>query len=119
MCPGNNESAGKRKSGKTRKGDQWLRAALIETAHACGRSRRTYLGALYGRLLRRRGKKKAAVAVGHAVLISAYHVLDRHTEYTDMGADYFDRRDEHHLTRHLVHRLEGLGYSVQLERAAA
>ena len=76
-------------------------------------------GALYGRLLRRRGKKKAAIAVGHAVLIIAYHVLDRHTEYTDMGADYFDRRDEHHLTRHLVHRLEGLGYSVQLERAAA
>jgi len=115
MCPGNNESAGKRKTGKTRKGDKWLRAALIETAHACGRSRRTYLGALYGRLVRRRGKKKAAVAVGHAVLVIAYHLLSRETTYSDMGADYFDRRDEQHLTRHLVQRLEALGYAVQLE----
>jgi transposase len=115
MCPGNNESAGKRKTGKTRKGDKWLRAALIETAQACGRSRRTYLGALYGRLVRRRGKKKAAVAVGHAILVIAYYLLSRETNYSDMGADYFDRRDEHHLTQHLVQRLEALGYAVQLE----
>lgn len=115
MCPGNNESAGKRKTGKTRKGDQWLRAALIETARASARARHTYLGALYGRLARRRGKQKAAVAVGHAILVIAYYLLTRHTEYSDMGADYFDRRDEQHLTRRLVGRLEALGYSVQLE----
>jgi transposase len=114
MCPGNNESAGKRKTGKTRKGDQWLRAALIETARASARARNTYLGALYGRLARRRGKQKAAVAVGHAVLVIAYYLLTRHTEYSDMGADYFDRRDEQHLTRRLVGRLQALGYSVQL-----
>jgi transposase len=119
MCPGNNESAGKRKTGKTRKGDQWLRAALIETARASARARNTYLGALYGRLARRRGKQKAAVAVGHAILVIAYYLLTRQTDYVDMGADYFDRRDEHHVTRHLVHRLEAMGYSVRLERSAA
>jgi transposase len=119
MCPGNHESAGRRKSGKTRKGDQWLRAALIETAHASARARHTYLAALYGRLARRRGKKKAAVAVGHAILVIAYHLLTRRTEYTDLGADYFDRRIEPHVTRHLVQRLEALGYAVQLERSAA
>jgi transposase len=113
-CPGNHESAGKRKTGTTRKGDQWLRAALIETARASARARNTYLAALYGRLARRRGKKKAAVAVGHAILVIAYYLLTRQTEYIDMGADYFDRRDEHHLTRRLVGRLEALGYSVQL-----
>jgi transposase len=119
MCPGNNQSAGKRKTGKTRKGDQWLRAALIETARACGRSRKTYLGALYGRLLRRRGKNKAAVAVGHAVLVIAYYLLTRQTDYVDMRPDYFDRHDQRYLTHHLVHRLETLGYSVTLERSAA
>jgi transposase len=119
MCPGNNESAGKRKSGKTRKGNPWLRTALIETARACARSRKTYLGALYGRLLRRRGSKKAAVAVGHAVLVIAYYLLTRQTNYTDLGPQYFDRRDERTLTHHLVHRLETLGFTVHLERSAA
>jgi transposase len=119
MCPGNHQSAGKRQTGKTRKGDVWLRAALIEAAHASGRARGTYLGALYRRLVTRRGKKKAAVAVGHAILVIAYHLLSRATAYTDLGPDYFDRRDEQHLTRRLVHRLEALGYAVQLERSAA
>jgi transposase len=119
MCPGNNESAGKRKTGKTRKGDVWLRAALIEAAHASGRARNTYLGALYRRLVTRRGKKKAAVAVGHAVLIIAYHLLKRETDYVDLGAEYFDRHDEQYVARRLVDRLEALGYSVQIERPAA
>ena len=115
MCPGNQESAGKRKTGRTRKGNVWLRAALIESAHSLGRGRGTYLAAQYRRLTARRGKKKAAVAVGHAILVIAYHLLSRETTYSDMGADYFDRRDEQHLTRHLVQRLEALGYAVQLE----
>jgi len=119
MCPGNNESAGKRKTGKTRKGDVWLRAALIEAAHASGRARSTYLGALYRRLVTRRGKKKAAVAVGHAVLVIAYHLLKRATDYVDLGAEYFDRHDEQYVARRLVDRLEALGYSVQIERPAA
>jgi transposase len=119
MCPGNNESAGKRKSGKTRKGNTWLRTTLVEAAHASSRTRNTYLGALYHRLITRRGKKKAVVAVGHTILIIAYHLLADSTDYQDLGPHYFDERDEQHVTRRLVHRLEALGYSVQLERSAA
>jgi transposase len=70
-------------------------------------------------LARRRGSKKAAVAVGHAILVIAYHLLSRHTDHTDMGADYFNRRDDQHLTRQLVQRLEAMGYAAQLERSAA
>jgi len=119
MCPGNNESAGKRKSGKTRKGDAWLRAALIEAAHASSRARNTYLGAQYHRLITRRGKKKAVVAVGHTILVIAYHLLRDGVDYADLGPRYFDERDEQHVTRRLVHRLEALGYAVQLQRPAA
>jgi transposase len=119
MCPGNNESAGKRKSGKTRKGDTWLRSALIEAAHASSRARNTYLGAQYHRLITRRGKKKAVVVVGHTILTIAYHVLSDAVEYADLGPHYFDERDEQHVTSRLVHRLEALGYSVQLQRPAA
>jgi len=119
MCPGNNESAGKRKSGKTRKGDAWLRIALVEAAHASSRARNTYLGAQYHRLITRRGKKKAVIAVGHTILTIAYHLLANGTEYADLGPQYFDERDHEHVTRRLVHRLETLGYSVQLQRSAA
>ena len=90
LCPGNNESAGKRKSGRTRKGNPWLRTALVEVAQAAGRARQTYLGAHYRRLASRRGKKKACVAVGHTILGIAYHVLDRRTTYEDLGPQYFD-----------------------------
>jgi hypothetical protein len=86
MCPGHNESAGKRKSGKTRKGSQWLRAALTEAAWAASHTR-TYLGAQAHRLARRRGKKKAAVAVGHSILVIAYHILKEGTTYRDLGQD--------------------------------
>jgi transposase len=119
MCPGNNESAGKRKTGKTRKGDRWLRSALIEAAHASGRTRNTYLGAQYRRLVARKGKKKAAVAVGHTMLVIAYYLLTRQTDYADLGPTYFDHRDEQHVTQRLVNRLEALGYTVQLQRSAA
>jgi transposase len=119
MCPGNNESAGKRKTGKTRKGDPWLRSALIEAAHASSRARNTYLGAQYRRLVARKGKKKAAVAVGHTMLVIAYYLLSRQTDYADLGPTYFDQRDDQHVTQRLVHRLEALGYAVQLQRSAA
>lgn len=85
MCPGNHESAGKRQSGKTRKGNRALRAALVEAAQAAGRSKRTYLGAQFRRLAARRGKKKAAVAVGHSILIIVYHLLTEGTSYQDLG----------------------------------
>lgn len=114
MCPGNNESAGKRKSGKTRKGSKWLRAALTEAAWATSRTR-SYLGAQYHRIARRRGKKKAVVAVAHSILVIAYHLLKDGTTYRDLGHDYFDKRDTAHLQQRLIARLESLGLRVTVE----
>lgn len=120
MCPGNSESGGKRKSGKTRKGDSALRAALIEAAHAAGRKRNSYLRAQYHRLVARRGKKKAAVAVGHTILVIAYHLItNKESFYQDLGAHYFDERNRQRVERRLVGRLEALGYTVSLQPLAA
>ena len=119
MCPGNHESAGKRQSGRTRKGNRALRAALVEAAPAAGRTKRTYLGAQFRRLAARRGKKKAAVAVGHTILIIVYHLRTEGTVYQDLGPQYCDERDRQRVERRLVHRLEGLGYKVALEPTAA
>jgi transposase len=116
MCPGNDESAGKRRSGKTRKGNPWLRALLVQAAHAAARHKDTYLAALYGRLAARRGKKKAAVAVGHTILVIVYHMLRRGTEYQELGPRWFDERDREAVERRLVRRLEALGNKVTLER---
>src|SRR4051812_32357522 len=118
MCPGNQESAGKRRSGKTRKGSPWLRTLLVQAAHAGARKKDTYLGAQYRRLAARRGKSRAAVAVGHAILIIAYHLLRDGADYHDLGPRYFDERDRRAVERRLVHRLEGLGYTVSLQPAA-
>jgi transposase len=115
MCPGQDESAGKRRGGRTRKGNPWLRAALIEAAHAAGRTQGTYLQAQYRRLAARRGAKRAAVAVGHSILVIAYHLLTRQEAYQDLGPRYFDERDRQHVERRLVRRLEELGYEVSLE----
>jgi transposase len=116
MCPGNEESAGKRRSGKTRKGSKWLRSALTESARAAARSKGTYLAVHYARLRGRRGSKKAAVAVGHSILVICYHVLERSVPYEELGEDYFDRRrsSEAHAKR-LVRQLERLGHKVELE----
>jgi transposase len=119
MCPGNNESAGKRLSGKTRKGSKWLRTALGEAAQAAGRSEKTYLGAQFRRVATRRGKKKAAVAVGHTILVIAYYLLTRQTTYQDLGSQYFDERQRAARERRLVRRLETLGHKVTLQPAAA
>jgi transposase len=119
MCPGNDESAGKRRSGTTRKGSKWLRAALVEAGQAAGRTRDTYPAALYHRLAARRGKKRAAVAVGHTILVIAYYLLTRATTYRDLGPNYFDERDRQRVERRLVGRLERLGYKVSLEPAVA
>ncbi|HHY94194.1 MAG TPA: IS110 family transposase [Firmicutes bacterium] len=93
VCPGNNESAGKRKSGKTTKGNPWLKSILVQAAHAAGRSRDNYLSSLYHRLAARKGKKRAAIAVAHAILTIVYHIIRDKTVYRDLGADYFDRLD--------------------------
>ena len=120
ICPGNEESAGKRKTGKTRKGDSWLRTALIEAANsAAGRTRDTYLNAQYVRIKRRRGHSKAIVAVAHSILVSAYYILRDAQPYEDLGGDYFLRRETpERLTRHLVRQLERLGQSVTLKPLA-
>ncbi|MBM3946585.1 MAG: IS110 family transposase [SAR202 cluster bacterium] len=116
MCPGNYESAGKRTSGRTRKGNRYLRALLVEAAHAAGHTKESYLGAQYHRLRARRGNKKAAVAVGHSILAIIYHLL-KHPEslYRDLGIHYFDQRNRQAAERRLVRRLEALGNKVTLE----
>ncbi len=121
MCPGNHESAGKRRTGKARKGDAALRSALCESAWAAARTR-TYLGSLYRRLARRFGKKaeaKAAFAVGHAILVIVWHVLHDERDYQDLGADYLDKRkDSAARKRYLIRQLEALGEKVIVEPAA-
>jgi len=121
ICPGNEQSAGKRLSGKTRKGDRWLRTALIEAAQsAAGRTKDTYLRAQYLRVKRRRGHKKAIVAVAHSILVAAYYILSEETPYQELGGDYFvQREDTERVTRRLVRQLERLGQRVTLEPVAA
>ena len=119
VAPGNNESAGKRRSGKTRKGDKPLGTALNQAANAASRTTNTYLSAQYHRLARRLGRKKAIVAVAHSILIIAYHLLQRHEPYRDLGADYFDTRRPEVTAKHLVQRLQHLGYQVALQPIAA
>jgi transposase len=114
LCPGQDESAGKRRSGKTRKGNRWLRTALVEAAQAARRTK-TYLAAQFRRLTTRRGIKKAAVAVAHSILRIVYHLLIDEHPFEDLGEAYFDQRQRQHVSRRLKQRLERLGYRVQLE----
>jgi transposase len=118
LCPGNNESAGKRKSGKARKGNRWLRTALTEAALGAVRKRGSAFGARYRRIMRHRGHKKAVVAVAHSLLVTVYHVLARQTAYQEPGADYYDRRHAQRIARRAVATLERQGYRVTLERVA-
>jgi transposase len=114
MCPGNEESAGRRLRGRTRRGNRWLRRALAEAAWAASRVKHSYLRAQFRRLAARRGKKRALVAVGHSLLVIVYHLLKRDVEYSDLGADYFERLEPERLRRYLVRRLQNLGYEVTL-----
>jgi transposase len=118
LCPGNNESAGKHKSGRTRRGNRWLRAALIEAALAAIRTANSAFAARYRRIMRHRGHKKAVLAVAHSMLVTAYHLLARRTTYHELGADYFDRRHRERVARRAVQLLERQGYRVTLEPAA-
>src|SRR5688572_848783 len=118
MCPGNNESAGKRRSGRTRRGSPWLRATLVEAAQAAARTRRTYLAAQCHRLAARRGVKRAAVALGHTLLVIAYHLLSEplgeQATYRELGERHLDERDRVRTGRRLVGRLRHLGYRVSV-----
>jgi transposase len=118
-CPGNNITGGKRRSGRPTKGNRWLGEVLVECAWAAAHTRQTYLAAQFWRLARRIGRKKAAGAVGHSILVIAWHLLTYDCDYHDLGADWFGRRSDHdHRKTHLVTQLQALGYSVTLQPAA-
>jgi transposase len=119
LCPGQDESAGKRRSGKTRKGSPWLRTLLVEAATAAARTKDTALSARYRRLAARRGRKKAIVALAHTLLVIVYHLLTEGTTYRELGGNYYDERDRTAVERRLVQRLERLGHHVTLAPAAA
>jgi transposase len=114
VCPGNNESAGKRKSSRIPKGNVYLKTALVEAAHAAAKTKGSYLRDKFYRLKARRGYKRAAVAIGHKILVSIYHMISQNVSYNDLGDLYLDKLNKNHLTRNLVHRLERLGYVVTL-----
>lgn len=122
LCPGNRESAGKRKSGKARKGNEALRTALVEAAWAAAHTKDTYLAAQYRRFKRRfgtKGETKALFAVAHTMLVIIWHLLKNDCDYHELGADYFDRRnDTDARQRYLVRELEKLGVAVELKPAA-
>ena len=114
VCPGNCESAGKRKSGKTTDGNPYLRGVLCEMAWVVSHMKDNYLSAFYHRIVRRRGKKRAILAVAHKILVMIYHMLKNNKPYEDLGGDYFDRLDAAQIQRRAVQRLEQLGYDVTL-----
>jgi transposase len=114
MCPGQHESAGRRKGGRTRPGNRWLRATLVQAAWGASHKKDSYLAAQFRRLARHRGRRRALIAVGHSILVIVYHLLKDGTDYQDLGGDYFDRHHAPHLQKQLVRRLERLGYQVTL-----
>jgi transposase len=115
LCPGQNESAGKRGKSNIRPGNPYLRSALVEAAIAATCAKDSYFREKYYRLKARRGHKRAVVAVAHKLLIAIYHVLTSDTSYQELGADYLERLEPERLKHNLVRRLERLGYQVSLE----
>jgi transposase len=115
MCPGNEESAGKRRRRRITPGNRWLKRTLAQAAWAASRTKNAYLASQYRRLAGRRGKKRALIAVGHSILVIFYHLLKSRTSYADLGGDFFDRLEPQRLTRYYVRRLESLGHKVTLE----
>jgi transposase len=118
LCPGNNASGGKRKSGRTRSGNTYLRSAMVQAAWAAQRTKQTYLSAQYRRLAKRINRKKAAIAVAHSLIVIVYYVLVRDRSYHDLGGDYFDRQHVEQQRAYLVRRLEALGCRVAVEQEA-
>lgn len=118
LSPGNNESAGKRKSGRTRKGNQKLRSALVEAARAAARTKNTYLSSQYHRIAARRGANRAAVAVAHSILTIVYHILKRKQPYIELGPNYYEERKREVIIRHSIKKLESLGCKITIETVA-
>jgi transposase len=119
QCPGNDQSAGRRRSGRTRKGSKWLDWALEEAALAATRTNDVYLQAQYQRLRPRRGHKKALGAVKHSIIIACWHMLSTGELYNDLGGDYYRKRDPQRTTKRLIAQLEALGHTVTLQEAVA
>ena len=119
LCPGNDESAGKRRSTRLRKGGQWLKATIVQSAWAAGRKKGSYLKALFHRISARRGPKKAAIAVAASMMTAAYHMLKNGVEYNDLKDTYFDTRDRLSLANRLIKRLNALGLNVQVQTAVS
>jgi len=118
MSPGHNESAGKKKSGKTTHGNKNLRAALTQCAWAASRTKNTYLSAKYHSLVGRRGKKRSLIAVGHKILVMAYHIIKNGVPYKELGKNYLLHRREDKIVKNHIKRLRDLGYEVELKKAA-
>jgi transposase len=119
LAPGNNESGGKRRSGRTKKGNRALRSGLLQAAWAASRTKNTYLSAQYHRLVGRRGKKRAIVAVAHSILVISYHILKHQQPHYELGGNYFDEHKKESVAQRLTKRLEKLGYQVALEPVVA
>lgn len=115
LCPGNNESAGKRRSSRLRKGAPWLKTLLVQCALAASRQKDSYFRAQFLRLKSRRGHKKAVCAVAASILTTIYHMLKNGTPYKDLGADHFDRRSNEDKAKHLVRQLANLGFQAELQ----
>jgi transposase len=115
ICPGNNESAGKRKSGRTGHGNNWLRSVLVQVAWAASRTKKTYLSALYRRMAGRKGAKRAIIAVAHAILVTIYTMLTDNTSYRDLGANHFDQLNLQYVLKNAINRIERLGFRATIE----
>ena len=115
VCPGNHESAGKRLSGKTRKGNPWLLRLLLQAAHVVARQKHGYLPAQFRRIAARRGKKRAGMAVAHSILVIIYHLLQDGVVYEEHGETFFEERDRQLTEKRLVRQLERLGHQVSLQ----
>jgi transposase len=114
-CPGNHESAGKRLSGKTRKGNPWLRCLLVQAAHSASHQKQCYLAEQYRRLAKRRGAKRAAIAVAHSILVMIYHLLRNQTTYQEKGETFLEEQERQGAEKRLVRQLARLGYHVELQ----
>ena len=119
MCPGNHESAGRQRGGKTRKGNVHLKTALVVAGNAAGKTKGTYLANKYRRLKSRRGALRAAVAIGHKILVAAYHMLATGCDYTDLGDGYLDRLNTHRSAGNLLRRLRQMGYDIHISQKPA
>jgi transposase len=118
VCPGNHESAGKRLAGKTRKGNPWLRCLLVQAAHSASHQKNCYLAEQYRRIAKRRGSKRAAIAVAHSILVIIYHLLSEGTTYQEKGETFFEEQERQGAEKRLVRQLSRLGYHVELQPVA-